>query len=90
MEELKSMFTSSEDNLRRQLVVLNIPGFHSLRRFRITHLQSMNVPTVLTKFWAGHAASDMTERYTKMGAQIEERRIWSEKAGLGFQLVPSC
>jgi len=80
------LFHCSESTLRRRLTALGIPGFHSLRRFRITHLQGNNVPGTLIKFWAGHAASDVTERYTKIGSQIEERRSWSEKAGLGFQL----
>lgn len=86
MSELKPMFTISERTLRQRLAELGIPGFHSLRRYRITHLQGQNVPATLTKFWAGHAAGDVTERYTKVGAQIEERRTWSEKAGLGFSL----
>jgi integrase len=81
------MFLSSESALRRQLAAENIPGFHSLRRFRITHLHGANVPPTLVKFWAGHAASDVTERYTKVGSQIEERKSWSERAGLGFQLA---
>ena len=80
------LFHSSESALRRQLTALGIPGFHSLRRFRITHLQGNNVPGTLIKFWAGHAASDVTERYTKIGSQIEERRNWSKKAGLGFTI----
>jgi integrase len=80
------VFHASESNFRRQLVALGIPGFHSLRRFRITHLQGHNVPTTLVKFWAGHAAGDVTERYTKIGSQIQERKDWSAKAGLGFQL----
>jgi integrase len=80
------MFNLSEDTFRRRLAALGIEGFHSLRRFRITHLQSLNVPTTLTKFWAGHAAGDITERYTKVGAEITARREWANKAGLGFQL----
>lgn len=80
------LFTTGERTLRRRVAALGIEGFHSLRRFRITHLQSQNVPVTLTKFWAGHAAGDVTERYTKIGSQIQERKDWSEKAGLGFQL----
>jgi len=80
------VFHVSESNFRRQLTALGIPGFHSLRRFRITHLQGHNVPSTLVKFWAGHAAGDVTERYTKVGSQIQERKDWSERAGLGFQL----
>ena len=86
MTELQSMFTIPERTLRRRFLALGIPGFHSLRRFRITHLQGANVPTTLTKFWSGHAAGDITERYTKIGSQIQERKDWSVKAGLGFQL----
>lgn len=80
------VFHSSETTLRRRLAALGIHGFHSMRRFRITHLQGQSVPTPLVKFWAGHAAADVTERYTKMGSQIAERKDWSERAGLGFQL----
>jgi integrase len=82
-----TLFPFSEDTYRRRFATLGIHGFHSLRRFRITHLQSQSVPTSLVKFWAGHAAGDITERYTKMGTQILERKAWSERAGLGFQLV---
>ena len=80
------IFSSSERTLRRRIEELGIHGFHSMRRFRITHLQGENVPPMLTKFWAGHAASDQTEKYTKMGAQISERKTWAGKAGLGFTL----
>jgi integrase len=80
------LFRTGERTLRRQLEAQGIHGFHSMRRFRITHLQGASVPLPLIKFWAGHAASDVTERYTKMGTQIEERKTWSEKTGLGFQL----
>lgn len=80
------LFTTSECTLRRRIKELGIPGFHAMRRFRITHLQGMNVPSTLVKFWSGHAAGDVSERYTKFGAQIEERKTWSQRAGLGFQL----
>ncbi len=80
------LFRSSQRTFRRQISALGIQGFHSLRRFRITHLQGMNTPPALTKFWAGHAASDITERYTKMGSQIDVRKSWSGKVGLGFEL----
>jgi integrase len=80
------LFPASEPTYRRRIDALGIPGFHSLRRFRITHLQNQNTPNMLTKFWVGHAAGDVSERYVKMGAQIQERKNWSEKVGLGFQL----
>lgn len=80
------VFHSSETTLRRRMCSLGIQGFHSMRRFRITHLQGQSVPAMLVKFWAGHAAADVTEGYTKMGSQIKERKNWSEKVGLGFTL----
>lgn len=80
------VFRQSESTLRRRLAALGIKGFHSMRRFRITYLQGTTIPPTLVKFWAGHAAGDITEHYTKFGSQIQERKVWSEKAGLGFQL----
>jgi integrase len=81
------LFLTAHRTLRRRLAAHGIQGFHALRRFRITHLQGENVPSTLTKFWAGHSlAADITERYTKVGADIQKRKVWSEKAGLGFQL----
>ncbi len=61
-------------------------GFHSFRRFRITHLESQNVPKGLQMFWTGHAAGDVHESYIKMGANVEIRKDWAKRAGLGFQL----
>lgn len=81
-----TLFPASDETYRRKLAELGIPGFHSLRRFRITHLQAASVPAPVIKFWAGHAAGDITERYTKVGAMIEERKQFSKSAGLGFQL----
>ena len=81
-----TLFPASETTYRRKFTELGIHGFHSLRRFRITHLQLANVPESLTKFWAGHAAKDITARYTKVGSEISARKDWSEKAGLGFSL----
>jgi len=61
-------------------------GFHSLRRARETYLEAQGVPRMLMKFWTGHAAGDITERYIKFGPQVEERRQMAFKAGLGFAL----
>jgi len=80
------MFKTKYRTFLRRLAAQSIPGTHSIRRGRITHLQGNSVPTALVKFWAGHAAGDVTERYTKFGSDVETRKVWSEKAGLGFQL----
>jgi len=61
-------------------------GAHTLRRFRETHLENSGVPRMLMKFWTGHAASDISERYIKFGPDIDARKNWCVKAGLGFQL----
>jgi integrase len=61
-------------------------GFHSFRRFRLTHLDAVGVPQGLQRYWAGHSAGDVHESYVKMGEKIEERKNWAVKAGLGFQL----
>lgn len=84
--EGQPLFTVSERTARRRLSALGISGFHSMRRMHITHLKNMNVPDMLIKFRVGHAAGDVTERYTKFGADIAQRKDWAEKAGLGFQI----
>ena len=61
-------------------------GYHAFRRFRLTHLASVSTPDQLIKFWAGHASSDITDRYIKIGEKVEVRKQWAEKAGLGFSL----
>lgn len=75
-----------EKSARRVLKDLGIPGFHSFRRFRITHLEAQNVPLSLMNFWAGHADKTVHDRYVKIGRDIQVRREWAEKAGLGFEL----
>ena len=63
-----------------------IPGSHSLRRFRTTHLENLSVPRVLVDYWTGHVGKAITDRYTKLGQSINARNNWCRRAGLGFQL----
>jgi integrase len=63
---------------------LKIPGFHSLRRFRRTHLEMQSVPDGLTRFWMGHADQTVGDRYVKIGSNIQIRKEWAEKIGVGF------
>lgn len=65
---------------------LGIDGFHSFRRFRATHLESQNVPRSLTSYWLGHAGNSITDRYIKIGQNLQIRKEWAIKAGYGFQL----
>lgn len=55
-----------------------IPGSHSLRRFRMTHLENMSVPRVLIDYWTGHASKTITG--------IGARKDWCQRAGVGFQI----
>jgi integrase len=65
---------------------LGLPGFHSLRRFRVTLLRKSGVPEGLVQFWAGHAGKSITDRYDKISADVTARKQFAEKAGLGFSL----
>lgn len=69
----------------RHLEKVGIPGFHSLRRFRVTHLRK-SVPEGLLKFWIGHANESVTDRYDKIRVDVDARKTFAEKAGLGFSL----
>jgi integrase len=60
--------------------------FHAFRRFRVTHLRKAGVPEGLVQFWTGHAGKSITDRYDKIGVDVEARKEWAQKAGLGFQL----
>lgn len=64
----------------------SIPGYHSLRRFRITHLRNAGVPEKLIQTWVGHADKSITDRYDKVADNEEMRREWAKTTGLGFDL----
>lgn len=70
----------------RHLEAAGIPGFHSLRRFRVTHLRKQQVPEGLVQAWVGHRGASITDRYDKISLDTDARRLWAQKAGLGFQL----
>src|SRR6266550_753761 len=61
-------------------------GFHAFRRFRITHLEAQNVPRGLAMYWTGHAEKDVHGGYIKIGQDLQTRKEWAVKAGIGFQL----
>jgi integrase len=63
-----------------------IPGFHSMRRFRITHLENVGVPRALQMFWTGHSEKSVHTSYIKLDKDIKARKEWCERAGLGFKL----
>jgi hypothetical protein len=61
-------------------------GFNILRRFRITELETAEVPAALQHTWSGHAKSHVSEVYKKLLKRHEWRLRWAEKAGTGFTL----
>jgi hypothetical protein len=55
-------------NLRRRWLDKRLDdyGFHSFRRFRVTHLEAVRAHGHLTKIWAGHSlGNDITSEYAK-------------------------
>jgi integrase len=60
--------------------------FHSFRRYRVTYLRKNRVPDDLIQFWTGHAKKTVTDDYSKLAEDLELRRYWCEKVGLGFDL----
>jgi integrase len=84
------IFSKSESFYRQALVKYGIiGGFHSLRRFRVTHLRMLGIPEPVVHYWAGHADSTISDRYTMVGEEIQKRKAFAEQAGLGFQLEAS-
>lgn len=65
-----------------------VPGFHSFRRWRITHLRINQTPENLSKFWVGHGSgkADITNLYDRSSDNVIWRKKWAEKVGLGFEL----
>ena len=55
-------------------------------RFRITELETAEVPAALQHTWSGHAKSHVSEVYKKLLKQREWRLRWAQKAGTGFTL----
>jgi hypothetical protein len=67
-------------------------GFHSFRRFRVTHLRKQGTPEDLLRFWIGHGDKTVTDRYAKLCEDVNFRQSVPEQVGIGFQLevVPQC
>ncbi len=67
-------------------------GFHSFRRFRVTHLRKQGTPEDLLRFWIGHGDKTVTDRYAKLSEDVAFRKTQAERVGIGFNLevVPCC
>ena len=81
-------------NLRRRWLDERIKGygFHSFRRFRVTHLDAVRAHGHLTKVWTGHALSNVTEQYAEsLKRNIKLRMEESQRCGTGFAVpAPKC
>jgi integrase len=61
--------------------------FHAFRRFRQAVLEKSDLRQLLIDYWMAHDNPDMSSRYAKqLTEDMEFRREWAEKVGLGFEL----
>ena len=64
--------------------------FHAFRRFREAVLQKSEARQLLIDYWMGHENDDMSTRYGKQLLEdVNYRKEWAEKIGLGFDLPTS-
>lgn len=61
-------------------------GFHSFRRYRVTHLRKNRVPEDVLRFWIGHADKTVTDGYSKVKDDVAFRLLCATRVGLGFVL----
>jgi len=77
----------NQRNALRALHSVKKVGFHALRRFRAERLAEAGVPDLLSRWWMGHSAKDLSAMYAMGFTQKADwRREWCDKAGLGFYL----
>ena len=74
------------ETVTRRLRLRGIPGFHSFRRYRLTHLRKARVPETLLRTWMGHSSKDVSDLYDKTAEDVEYRTQFARAAGLGFDL----
>lgn len=80
---------SNSTALYSALHAAKIPGFHALRRFRLTHLDREGASRGFIKASAGHCNKDVTDRYVDSNVDVASRKKAAETYGLGFQLEAS-
>jgi hypothetical protein len=74
--------------LYRAAVKFGLQGYHSLRRFRVTHLRSAQINEDVLRFWIGHANTSQTDAYSRVRLNVQLRKNLAEQAVLGFTLPP--
>ena len=69
-------------------------GFHAFRRFRKTWLRGRRCQEDINNFWMGHKPKTMSELYSRMDAELEQRLEEVESVGVGFEIpgyvAPNC
>jgi integrase len=63
-------------------------GFHAFRRFRKTWLRGKRCQEDINNFWMGHKPKTMSEIYSRMDEELEQRLDEAELVGVGFD-IPS-
>ena len=62
-------------------------GFHSFRRFFVSHRRGMAMNESVLKRLIGHSpGGTITDLYNQFGSRSEDRRVEVERCGLGFDL----
>jgi hypothetical protein len=65
-------------------------GWHAFRRFRKTWLRGKRCQEDINNFWMGHKPQTMSELYSRMDEELEQRINEAEIVGVGFNVPASC
>jgi integrase len=66
-------------------------GWHAFRRFRKTWLRGKRCQEDINNFWMGHKPKTMSELYSRMDEELEQRLQEAEIVGVGFDVpAPKC
>jgi integrase len=69
------------------LTPVGIPGAHSLRRLRVSHLREVGCNESILRFWIGHSGKTITDGYDKLARDVELRRREAERCGTGLDIA---
>jgi len=61
-------------------------GWHAFRRFRKTSLRGKRCQEDINNFWMGHKPKTMSELYSRMDEELEQRLQEAELVGVGFDV----
>lgn len=61
-------------------------GWHAFRRFRKTWLRGKRCQEDINNFWMGHKPKTMSELYSRMDEELEQRLQEAEIVGVGFDV----